>query len=118
MTGSKAAELAMVAPTRDEQGSSAGFVLTRLVERMIEDDDENEGQVAGCCAADSVQKRMKRVALSVNRTATTLESVAACGCTARACRKSDIGGETDILCEVETVICPPDRHGSTGGQVD
>ena len=73
---------------------------------MIEGDDENVGQAADCCAVDSVQKRMKRVALSVNRTATTLESVAACGCTARACRKSDIGGETNILYDVENGYLP------------
>ena len=46
---------------------------------------------------DSVQMMRKRVALSVNRTATTLESVVACGCTTRACRDSDTKEQTDIL---------------------
>ena len=38
---------------------------------------------------DSVQKRKKRFALSVNRTATTCESVVTCGCTTRDDRNNE-----------------------------
>ena len=55
----------------------------------MDDDIGKDDEDAGCCAVDSVQKRKKRFALSVNRTATTSESVAALGCTARIDRDSE-----------------------------